>query len=326
MKKNYILVFTFLLLLCGQKSFGQMFGGELNDVVIIKDFHDNDDDNDDDSGDCNDPSSFSYPCVEDSGDSGDSGDPCDSASSAFDIEVCYGIPDPDTPEPIEVDDPCADAKNNDLKLNNSKVNDQITSIRQQSTSSEYGAEQNLSVFPPESTPNYMDIPARTDGNSSAFTPNFTWNATDGYTIGVSHGHPANGAPSPADIVNAYGNLSNVELIAAGQEAIDYYKNNFTITTVTQNEIYTVTVSDWDALGQLYNAFIANSTVANDAWRNEALNYLSNNPNCSYADMTTYAGLILYGNAVTITKKENNSTQSTPMNIDSNDQVAKTPCP
>ena len=101
MKKNYILVFTFLLLLCGQKSFGQMFGGELNDVVIIKDFHDNDDDNDDDSGDCNDPSSFSYPCVEDSGDSGDSGDPCDSASSAFDIEVCYGIPDPDTPEPID---------------------------------------------------------------------------------------------------------------------------------------------------------------------------------------------------------------------------------
>ena len=133
MKKIHILVLTLLLLLCGQTSFGQgMFGGDLNEVVIIKDFHDNDGvkppmfegdfvdqtnnftlngvnllhnvvitnnyhepEPPNDSGDCNDPSSFSYPCVQ------DSGDPCDSTSSAFDIEVCYGIPDPDTPEPID---------------------------------------------------------------------------------------------------------------------------------------------------------------------------------------------------------------------------------
>ena len=230
------------------------------------------------------------------------------------------------PTPITPPDPCAAAAKSDLKTSNAILAAQNASIKTQSTTNEFGAEQNLTTFPVTATPNYKNIAVRSSGSTSAFTPNFTWDATNGYTVGVSHGHPANGAPSPADLVYAYRNLSNPQLVAAGQAAIDYYKANFTISVVTQNEIYTINVKDWTALGTLYNAYQANPTAANTAWVNEGSSYATAHPGASYGDITTYPGLKLYGSAVTITKKDNATVKSSPMKVDAAGNVVKTPCP
>src|SRR6218665_2749369 len=152
-------------------------------------------------------------------------------------------PNPNTPQPPPPPDPCSSAAKSDAKTSNAVLSAQNSSIRTQSTTNEFGAEQNLTTFPVSGTPGYRNTAVRSSGATSAFTPNFTWDAVNGYTVGVSHGHPANGAPSPADLVYAYANLSNPQLVAAGQSAIDYYKANFSISVVTQNEIYTITVKD-----------------------------------------------------------------------------------
>ena len=71
--------------------------------------------------------------------------------------------------------------------------------------------------------------------------------------------------------------------------------------------------------------LSGPTTVNNAWINEANNYSSSHPNASYADITAYAGLKLYGDAITITKKDSTSTQPIPLKIDSNGNVVKTPC-
>lgn len=235
-------------------------------------------------------------------------------------------PNPNTPQPPPTPDPCSAAAKSDAKTSNPVLSAQNASIKTQSTTNEFGAEQNLATFPVGSTPNYRNTPVRSSGSTSAFTPNFTWDAVNGYTVGVSHGHPANGAPSPADLIYAYRNLSNPALVAAGQAAIDYYKANFTISVVTQNEIYTITVKDWTALGVLYNAFQSNPSAANTAYVNEGSSYATAHPGASYGDITAYPAIKLYGNAVTITKKDNASVKSSPLKIDASGNVVKTPCP
>jgi hypothetical protein len=235
-------------------------------------------------------------------------------------------PNTPPPPPITPPDPCASAAKSDAKTSNAILAAQNASIKTQSTTTEFGAEQNLTSFPVTSTTGYKNIAVRSNGAAGSFSPNFTWDATNGYTIGVSHGHPGNGAPSPADLINAYGNLSNPQLVAGGQAAIDYYKANFTISVVTQNEIYTVSVTDWTALGTLYTAYKANPAAANTAWSNAAVAYRDANVGSSYGDYTAYAGLKLYGNAITITKKDNAAVKSTPLKIDSGGKVVKTTCP
>lgn len=184
----------------------------------------------------------------------------------------------------------------------------------------------MSSFPPGIPPGFNNVPARTDNATNSFSPNFTWNATNGYTIGVTHGHPADGAPSPADLINAYANLSHPDLVAGGQAAIDYYKANFSITVTTRYETFVVTISDWTALGTLYNNHYVNPATSNTAWNVQALAYASTNNGASYADITAYAGLKLYGNAISILKGTTSGTNFKPVKLDNNDKVILTPCP
>jgi len=46
----------------------------------------------------------------------------------------------------------------------------------------------------------------------------------GYTIGFSHGHPNNSAPSYLDAFIMVGVLNNPALVAAGPSATQFYKN------------------------------------------------------------------------------------------------------
>ncbi len=223
---------------------------------------------------------------------------------------------------------CDDAKKINERMSNSTLFNQHIQIQLSTatTNMEYGAEQNLSTFPPGTTPAFNNVAVRTNNSTSSFSPNFTWNATDGYTIGISHGHPGDGAPSPADLIYAYVNLSHPDLVAGGQSAIDYYKANFSITVTTRNETFIVTVSDWTALGTLYNNHYGNPSASNTAWGNEASNYSVNNPTATYGEYTAYASLKLYGSAISILKGNTNATNFKPMNLNANNSVVTIPCP
>jgi hypothetical protein len=225
-------------------------------------------------------------------------------------------------------DPCAQAKSNDARAKSSTILGQINTIRTKSTDVEFGAEQNLSSYPPANPadPYYKPIPVRSDASSIHFIPKFTWNATDGYSVGISHGHPSNNAPSPADLVNAYQFITNSELVAAGQTAMDYFKANFTIITVTQDATYTINVTDWDALGVLFKAYYADTTAGLQAYLAKVVKYPEIDDQASQEEATLYAALSLYGSAVNITKRDKGSTVSTPMKLDANGKIIKSTCP
>jgi hypothetical protein len=114
-----------------------------------------------------------------------------------------------------------------------------------------------------------------------------------------------GGPSPKDIVHAYKNLYKPDLVAGGAVAINYYKNNFSVTIVTSDADYMVTVKDWDAMPALTNSYYENPKATNDQFTELIDKYYEVNDSYqpTKADATIYAALKMYGNAVNITKRE-----------------------
>ena len=164
------------------------------------------------------------------------------------------------------------------------------------TGKEYGAEQNRQVM------NLTGISrtiVRTSNTTNSFTPNFVWDAVNGYTIGVSHGHPGGSAPSPADVfymiqqlVN-YPDLSNA---SASDQAL--YQKNVTITAVTTNKTYVVRVNDWEKLRLLYLTFNADPVAFNNSYSQIASNYY-NSHTTDAGTATAYALLTKFGEAINL---------------------------
>jgi hypothetical protein len=107
-------------------------------------------------------------------------------------------------------------------------------------SAEYGGEYKLSSL---SATSYKSTAVRT-GLQNKFEPSFTWNATDGFTLGDGHSHPGGTAPSPADAFGMAKNLSNSELKNAGKSDIEFYKSNCFMKIITDSATYMVTVKNW----------------------------------------------------------------------------------
>jgi hypothetical protein len=231
-------------------------------------------------------------------------------------------------------DPCAEAKKNDARTSNTIILKQNNDIRTLSTIKEYGAEQNLKVFPPATTPIFNIVDVR-PGKTNTFTPNFTWNAKDGYTIGVSHGHPGGSGPSPSDILQAFKNLSDPNLIACGQVCIDYYKAHFAITVVTKEETFMINIKDWTALGLMYEKYYGSDYIPAEkkemveAFINEAREYLKMQKGdydgswCS--EQTIYAGVKLYGDVVSIAKFDKTTSKFNPLDVNSSNEIVTKPC-
>lgn len=149
---------------------------------------------------------------------------------------------------------------------NQVISSQTNEIRQNSTTNEYGAEQNLTSL--TGTPVYKNIPVRTNTvpspNSFDFT--FTWNSTDGYTIGFNHGHPGNTAHSPADIFIAAQVFElNNNLNTSSASVISFFKENVSITVTTSNGTYVVTIKDWTSYYAAYNTYKNNALMYNSNW-------------------------------------------------------------
>jgi hypothetical protein len=234
-----------------------------------------------------------------------------------------------TPTPTPKD-PCQEKTTVSTMEANSIIANQNAQILAKSTSIEYGTNQNLTSL---TSNTYVNTPVTTSGNSDSFDSPFTWDSTAGYTIGSSHGHPGQSAPSPDDVFWMIGNLSNSSLVNAGTSAIQFYRNNASITVVTQSNTYVVTVNDWGKLQTEFTKFNASpvdpTTHLNSYDQNYVdlgLNYEKTNQGSTDADAGLYALMAIFGSAINIYKAPTGSTNYVPVTLNTTGQVAQKQCP
>jgi hypothetical protein len=215
---------------------------------------------------------------------------------------------------ITIIDPCAQLSQVTTLAQNAAIaqaNHQI--YNDIGTGHEYGNEDNLSSWP--SNGSYVSTPVRTDFNDTQFTANFTWNSTNGYTINISHEHPGGNAPSPTDVFQLINNSVNKDLKAAGASALDYYKKNASMTVITTDATYVVTIAD-------YNALAALSTSQSLASFNLEYQEVAGN----HLGSTEYALLSIFKGSINLYKASGNGTDFSPITINANGSIINTPCP
>jgi len=220
-------------------------------------------------------------------------------------------------------DPCAQKPILNTEANNAVNSNAAQSIRSNTiaTGKEYGAEQNL--YSPQ-TDTYRTGAVRTDNSSNSFTPQFSWNNSTGFTIGVDHGHPGGFSPSPADVVWGAGNLNssqfsqNPQFPGGGYADIDFYKTHFSLTTTTETGTYIMTVKDWGALSTAYDYFQTHQDALNLQYQ-----ILTQDDDGN----SDYAILAMYGNAVNLFKAPAGSADFQQIVVNStNNGTINQPCP
>lgn len=218
------------------------------------------------------------------------------------------------------EDPCAGANYASGRASDATVANQNNKALADTKASgfEYGAEHNLT------SPNggaFMNTPVRTNGQASSFTPNFTWNSSSGYTIGATHGHPQNSAPSPADAMWWANKIYNQELIASGD--VEFLKANAFLTTVTDYGIFVITIRDWNAYG-IHNSNY-NEQAARATYQAFAQSYRTLNTSATPQEMASYALLKMYGDAISLSKAPTGTTKFSAVVLNSSNVVVTTPC-
>ncbi|HVW96136.1 MAG TPA: hypothetical protein VHA56_09230 [Mucilaginibacter sp.] len=175
-------------------------------------------------------------------------------------------PDPPKPDTTKTDtvppnDPCAQKSKINTTSQNATIKTQNTILANYANTSslEHGYAQNLKSMTGST---YFDSPLIT---ANAATPDilnttFSWDSTNGFTIGFSHDHPNGTAPSPQDIFSMVINSQSQKLTSAGTTAVSFYKSNASVTVVTSDNNYVVTVRNWTALQTLYNEYLQNKAA------------------------------------------------------------------
>jgi hypothetical protein len=197
------------------------------------------------------------------------------------------------------------------------------------TGIENGANENLTSWPGN---NYMNTPV-TPGTATTWTPTFTWNATNGYTIGYKHGHGGGDAPSPVDIATlVYPVGNNHDLINAGPAAMQFYQANAPVTAETTAGNYTVTINDWTGIqNTITSSFSTQAQILafNASYATIANKYLST-PGATLGDATAYALTQLFGSSITIYFRAAGSITYTPFTVvtdaGGNQTIVKIQCP
>jgi len=123
---------------------------------------------------------------------------------------------PEEPKPVPDDDPCTQISDVNTRGANTIIKDQNQELKDNylgNSPNEYGYNQKL--FDWHNPFNYMNTTVQTSGNPTHvdLPATFTWDATNGYTIGMTHDHPASGsAPSPDDIFALLYNYNKLSTI------------------------------------------------------------------------------------------------------------------
>lgn len=206
-------------------------------------------------------------------------------------------------------DPCYRQQFLTLMGNNESVAANKNTIINNSTSVEWGAEQNSNVYPGS----FGTIPTtpRTNSSTGSFTSNFVWNPYDGYTTGIAHGHPGGTGPSPADAFWPITNLNNPDLVASG--GTNFYKETVTVTTYLPDGTgYLIEVENWQTLMAEYQTYLSNPTAYNNSYISEAQNYMLANNSSDVGQAGVWALMSKLGNAVQIFKSEPGSNSFVPV--------------
>lgn len=208
-------------------------------------------------------------------------------------------------------DPCVERQNVSARAASAAVSSQKSTIISNSTSVEWGTEQNINAWPGGTS--YNNVAARAGTASNSFTPTFVWNATDGYTLGAAHGHPGGTGPSPRDVFWMYDNLYNSQLVAAGPDAKNYYQTNVSITTYTPNgTTYVVQINDWAGILMERQKFMLDNTGYNNDYIAEAQNYMFANNSTDNGTAGIWALMSLMGDKIRVYKAEPGSDTFEPL--------------
>ncbi len=247
----------------------------------------------------------------------------------FDDAECGGGDDPNDPPPPP--NPCDNVPKVNNRAANSIIASQNSTILANTIASqnEWGANQNLTSLTGST---YVNNGVSTNGASAAFNTTFSWDATNGYTVGYSHGHPGNTGPSPEDVWQSFYPPYNSVLKNQSASDIQFYKDNEQVTTETNTGSYIVTISDWNAMLNIYNASYSNATDQAAFTNNYvayATDYLTNNPSAGPGDAGSYALMKLFPDAINVYYAAPGSTSYTPIFINQStefDFLSNTPCP
>ncbi|PWK80370.1 hypothetical protein LX99_00836 [Mucilaginibacter oryzae] len=185
---------------------------------------------------------------------------------------------------------------------------------------EYGSNLNLTSL---SANTYMNTPITTNGTNS-WMPNFTWNSTNGFSIGSVHRHQSAG-PSPNDVFSLIDHLSNPDLVTSGASSIKFYRDNAYATIVSNTTTYTVTVSNWAILSQMFLDYNQDRNGYEEAFQNKATEY-KNKMNLDEASATNKALMEIFSGAINLYKSPSNSTNYVITDIDKNGKLTITTCP
>ena len=223
--------------------------------------------------------------------------------------------------PTGSDNPCGEKNKVRERTGNANVAKQNGELLTWAETSpyEYGTEQNLKSWPGN---DYMYKTTRTTEQTNTYTSQFTWDATNGYTVGFSHDHPLGSAPSPGDVYTMVKSLQNANLQAAGADAIAYYKANVTMTAVTTDGTYVITIKNWAAMQNFASQYASNPQSFRDAYSAKTVQF-DGSTEAAFLSMFGDASAT-FGDAVNLYKAEANSNDYQPK-ILNNNQVVNKPC-
>ncbi|WP_443945594.1 hypothetical protein ACJVDH_00350 [Pedobacter sp. AW1-32] len=262
-------------------------------------------------------------------------DICTNSIVGYDIKMCdiqsfepdYGentsggyeetIQDPD---PVLDTDPCVGKTNVKKTAMNTRVSIALDSLKKMinGSSLDPNASESGTAFKKTglgSADGYRASNITTDAGTSWFAPSFTWNITDGFTIGEAHTHMDGTAPSPSDIMHMAADLAKVQSSGVG---IDYYKANVSTTVVTPWGNFVVTVKNWDGFLAEYNSY-QNTPKSQYFAAYEALGGGGNLP-------TGLRFLLKFGAFLNLYKSDPGSNDYEPLEmINNNSAVGKKPC-
>lgn len=215
---------------------------------------------------------------------------------------------PDLPYVFIKPDPCAQK----IKVSNNQSSDQLrskaTQVLSNTDGKEWGSPHLLAELPlldskeTGASLSYLFSPVTGGVANSEWDFDFTWNSNDGYTIGSTHLHPSNGAPSVDDAFRLLSQMNgNSDLLNSPQYVIDYYKNNVSSTIVTQDATYVITVRDWDELKKQFDIYNLDREKYSALQGRIANSYEGFYPNSSVGERTSFALLSLLNKAIVLYK-------------------------
>ena len=226
------------------------------------------------------------------------------------------------------EDPCAKKGALQTQINNAVIDTLKTKILAKTDGKEWGAKQSLNSL--SMTSGYKTTPLLTNGAVDYVNIGFSWNATEGYSIGSVHNHPSGNAPSYDDVFKMVSNLSEPGIAASGLNGINFYKNNVSTTIVTSSGTYVVTVKNWQELNISFGNWVANPNVFEAEYNGAAAEYLIDHPTALDKELSEFALLAILSKGINLYKTEPNSNILKPLiayiNSDNKLTLASVNCP